>query len=451
MLGWLDKPNFPCFFALKYVSTNKDRRHYHDLSHFFMRIGQPDSPVCCSRYEAAVVVRLRDDQNGLDSLRLYGKWSTPLYELQEKLSAPWSNDWMIEQGGEFLIFYVRNDCPVEMPPSTPPEFRPYRSPESQEFYQFVIKELERARIEDEQAEQDEQDLDDADNNGSVTPKDSEQVTQAGRSLSPASSGPMFGGSSPVPDSTALFGFFDQSIATEPRSDDGDLDKSDREPAPSPSNRSGGSKDDSLPVMSSKETPRQGPSTFGLRTAPMSGQRPLGSSHGSTRHKVPLPPQSAIAPRSTQNKHQRDEQPQRQNTIKRQRVPAPAAPRVDELHSTISSRTYTRPDEGGLSRAGVPRSPPHWRRQDDDRDMPGYWLPESNHRPYFDSRPDYGFSRDGYGRDWQEDRSSYDSQGSSRGGHYNTASTRPDEYRGRSRSRSPPYQQRWRDGRGGSRY
>lgn len=97
------------------------------------------------------MVRPRDDEEGLDSLRLYGRYSNPLHHFRS-FPAPWSNDWSIEQGGSFLIFYIRIKPLVPMPPNPPPEFPRPKSPGRELFSQRVLEELLQAGTEDGQGQ-----------------------------------------------------------------------------------------------------------------------------------------------------------------------------------------------------------------------------------------------------------------------------------------------------------
>ncbi|KAK3500471.1 uncharacterized protein B0T23DRAFT_372223 [Neurospora hispaniola] len=117
-------PSTPLMIRLKYTNKAHGRWFPSDLSSFSLRNSFPEdsapSPNDIFRYYAVAVIKLRRSDNEDDSLRLYDEYGNPLeYSRRvDKTVAPWSEEWTIENEGEYVIYYIRNSSPVT-PPSHP--------------------------------------------------------------------------------------------------------------------------------------------------------------------------------------------------------------------------------------------------------------------------------------------------------------------------------------------
>ncbi|KAL0475847.1 hypothetical protein QR685DRAFT_513877 [Neurospora intermedia] len=98
----------PHVVSLRYSSTNPNRHFYNDLSHFELPVMDVHHTVANIRYNAVIGVRLRDEQQSFDSVQLYHRVRFPTKNTHEPLGPPWSDDWQLEDGGEFMMFYVRS-------------------------------------------------------------------------------------------------------------------------------------------------------------------------------------------------------------------------------------------------------------------------------------------------------------------------------------------------------
>jgi hypothetical protein len=107
--------NAPMILRLR-LSAAKDGVEFHrDV--FEVELGvmhaSPDLPVRYT-YRCIAVVKLRETPDGHDTMRLYRVDGEPMRTSQ---AFPWSNEWCLHDGGEYMLFYVRTDMlPVDALP-----------------------------------------------------------------------------------------------------------------------------------------------------------------------------------------------------------------------------------------------------------------------------------------------------------------------------------------------
>ncbi|KAK1777028.1 hypothetical protein QBC45DRAFT_417634 [Copromyces sp. CBS 386.78] len=118
VIGWITNRKRPIMIRLKYTSKNPHMRFDSHLRSFSLR--NKSSLRDYSRYYAVAVIKLGRSDDDVDSLRLYDEYGNPLEHSRnlDKIAAPWSDHWAIEDEGEYMIYYVRNDSPI-IPPSEP--------------------------------------------------------------------------------------------------------------------------------------------------------------------------------------------------------------------------------------------------------------------------------------------------------------------------------------------
>jgi len=98
-------PRAPWVVRLRYSSRNPNLRFYHDLSYFELQIRQ-DPPQRIA-YRCIAAVKLRNGADDYDTIRLFdsdGIWYLPNGEV-----FPMNERWKVENGGEFMLFYLRTN------------------------------------------------------------------------------------------------------------------------------------------------------------------------------------------------------------------------------------------------------------------------------------------------------------------------------------------------------
>jgi hypothetical protein len=99
--------NAPMILRVR-LSAAKDGVEFHrDV--FEVELGvmhaSPDLPLRYT-YRCIAVVKLRETPDGHDTMRLYRVDGEPMRTSQ---AFPWSNEWRLHDGGEYMLFYVRTD------------------------------------------------------------------------------------------------------------------------------------------------------------------------------------------------------------------------------------------------------------------------------------------------------------------------------------------------------
>ncbi|AEO67381.1 uncharacterized protein THITE_109854 [Thermothielavioides terrestris NRRL 8126] len=107
--------NAPPVLRLRFSTQDRNLSFYGDLFEFRLRLLRvaEDDPAEVT-YRCVAVVRLRDAPDGQDSLRLY-RVDGSVY--QPRNEAPWSHDFRVQDGGQYMLFFVRSDAlPIDVKP-----------------------------------------------------------------------------------------------------------------------------------------------------------------------------------------------------------------------------------------------------------------------------------------------------------------------------------------------
>jgi hypothetical protein len=108
--------NAPMVIRLRFSNKKQGLGFYNDLFAFDLRIvnSSPDDPSVFP-YRCIAVVRLREAEEGHDTLRLYSVTGDLFHPSQKGF--PWSDEWRVHDGGEYMLFFVRTDIvSTEVPP-----------------------------------------------------------------------------------------------------------------------------------------------------------------------------------------------------------------------------------------------------------------------------------------------------------------------------------------------
>ncbi|KAK0714086.1 hypothetical protein B0T26DRAFT_804687 [Lasiosphaeria miniovina] len=108
-------PGRPWIVRMRLSNTSK-LRLYQDLARFKVPRYQvaedavEKSPQYVKRgyyYSCVAVVKLRDRDTAADTLRLYSKKCTRLIF---DFTFPWSEEWLVEDGGEYMLYFFRSSA-----------------------------------------------------------------------------------------------------------------------------------------------------------------------------------------------------------------------------------------------------------------------------------------------------------------------------------------------------
>ncbi|KAK3987087.1 hypothetical protein QBC44DRAFT_310651 [Cladorrhinum sp. PSN332] len=107
-------PSAPWVIRLRYSSKAEHLRFHHDLSYFELAIPDGPRPTRIA-YRCIAAVKLREREEGNDTVRLYE--TDGIAYAPKSHQFPIDNDWSVEDGGEFFLFYYRTN--VKLVPNEP--------------------------------------------------------------------------------------------------------------------------------------------------------------------------------------------------------------------------------------------------------------------------------------------------------------------------------------------
>lgn len=111
--------NAPMVLQVRFCNRNPGLTFYKDLFQFDLRVlGRAPDGVLVFRYRCIAAVRLRANPDDYDTLRLYHPDGELLRHSPGKF--PWSDDWRVQDGGQYALFFVRIDsvsCDVRLLPA----------------------------------------------------------------------------------------------------------------------------------------------------------------------------------------------------------------------------------------------------------------------------------------------------------------------------------------------